>query len=356
MNALLLYVIIAIFLFGILIAIHEWGHFITAKLMGVRVNEFSIGMGPVLLSKQKGETLYSLRAIPMGGFCAMEGEDEDTDAPDSFLKKPAWKKIIILSAGSFMNFVAGVFLLLLLFSQAHSFSVPVIADFMDGFPYKSEVGLLPGDRIVSINGHKVHIVSDTQVYFSLANKESMDLVIERNGELLERKDFPLKLREYSVDGAKTMKYGLIFAQVDATPGEVLRQSWDTSLFFARSVWLGLQMLIQGQAGLKDMAGPVGIVSMIGQTGSHSGSLAIGLKNVCYIIALVAVNLAVVNMLPIPALDGGRIFLVLLSQGVYLITRRKIDPKYEAYIHTFGFVLLIGLMVIVTFFDVSKLVR
>ncbi|MDF2838521.1 MAG: Membrane-associated zinc metalloprotease [Evtepia sp.] len=353
---MLLYVLIAIFLFGVLIAIHEWGHFITAKLMGVRVNEFSIGMGPVLFSKQKGETRYSLRAIPMGGFCAMEGEDEDTDAPDSFLKKPAWKKLVILSAGSFMNFVGGVLLLLLLFSQAHSFSVPVIADFMDGFPNESQEGLIPGDRIVSIDGHKVHIVSDTQVYFSLSNGETMDLVIERNGQLLERKDFPLKLREYTADGTKTIKYGLYFAQVDATPGEVLRQSWDTSLFFVRSVWLGLQMLFQGDAGLKDMSGPVGIVSMIGETGSHSGSLAIGLKNVCYIIALVAVNLAVVNMLPIPALDGGRIFLILINQGFYLVTRRRINPQYESYIHTFGFVFLIGLMVIVTFFDVTKLVR
>lgn len=354
---MLLYILVAIFLFGILIAIHEWGHFIAAKLLGVRVNEFSIGMGPLLFSKQKGDTQYSLRAIPMGGFCAMEGEDEDTDAPDSFLKKPIWKKLIILSAGSFMNFVAGVFILLLLFSQAQSFSVPVIEKFMDGFPSESEEGLLPGDRLVSIDGHKVHIVSDAQVYFSLSNGETMDLVIERDGQRLERKNFPLKLREYTQDGEKVMRYGISnFAQVDATPGEVLRQSWDTSLFFARSVWMGLQMLLQGDAGLKDMAGPVGIVSMIGETGAQSGSIAIGLKNACYIIALVAVNLAVVNMLPIPALDGGRIFLILLTQGFYLITRRKLNPKYEAFIHGFGFVLLIGLMVLVTFLDVMKLVR
>jgi regulator of sigma E protease len=355
-NALLFYVIVAILLFGILIAIHEWGHFITAKLLGVRVNEFAIGMGPTLFSRQKGETLYSLRAIPMGGFCAMEGEDEDTDSPDSFYKKPTWKKLIILSAGSFMNFVAGLLLLVLLFSQSQSFSVPVIADLIDGFPYQSEEGLLPGDRFLSIDGHKVHTLSDVQVYFSLSNGETMDLLIERDGQILERKDFPLALREYTLDGANVMRYGINFAQVDATPGEVLRQSWDTSLFFARSVWLGLQMLFQGDAGLKDMAGPVGIISMIGETGSQSGNIAVGLKNVSYIIALVAVNLAVVNMLPIPALDGGRIFLVLLSQGFYLIARRKINPKYESYIHAFGFLLLIGLMLIVTFSDVIKIVR
>jgi len=355
-NALIFYILVAILLFGLLIAVHEWGHFITAKLLGVRVNEFAIGMGPLIYSKQKGETLYSLRAIPMGGFCAMEGEDEDTDSPESFSKKPVWKKLIILTAGSFMNFVAGFLILLVLFSQVQSFTVPVIADFMEGFPYQSEEGLLPGDKIVSIDGRKVHIVSDAQVYFSISNGETMDLVVERNGQLLQRDDFPLKLREYNIDGQTVVRYGLYFSQVKATPGEVVRQTWDTSWYFARSVWLGFEMLFSGEAGLKDLAGPVGIVSMIGETGTHSESIALGLKNVCYIIALVAVNLAIVNMLPIPALDGGRIFLILLSQGYYLITRRKINPKYEAYLNGVGFTLLIVLMIVVTFQDVIKLVR
>lgn len=354
---MLFYILIAILLFGFLIAIHEWGHFITAKLLGVHVQEFAIGMGPLLYSKQKGETLYSLRAIPMGGFCQMEGEDEDTGGNGSFIKKPAWKKIIILSAGSFMNFVAGLVILFVLFSQAQVFTTPVISDFMDGFPYASEEGLLVGDRIASIDGRKVHSTNDVQLYFALADDETMDLVVERDGEYLKRDNFPLKLREYSTsDGETVLRYGFYFSQVEANLSNTLSETWNTSLFFARSVWISLQMLGQGEAGIKDMSGPVGIVSLIGEAGTQAESVGIGMKNVFYIIALVAVNLAVMNMLPIPTLDGGRIFLILINRLYYFLTKREINPKYEAYIHAVGFVLLITLMVVVTFFDVIKLVN
>jgi len=355
-NALLFYILVAVLLFGLLIAVHEGGHFLAAKILGVRVNEFSIGMGPLIVSKQKGETRYSLRLFPIGGFCAMEGEDEDTEAPDSFAKKPAWKKLIILAAGSFMNFLAGLLILLLLFAPTKSLSVPVIADLMDGFPNESESGLLPGDRLLSINDRKVHIVNDAQLYLNLAKGDTMDLVIERDGVRLERTDFPLSLREYTVEGETVMRFGLYFDKVEATPGLILQQTWDTALYFARTVWIGFQMLFQGDAGLKDLAGPVGIVSLIGETGTQSASMVAGLKNVCYIIALVAVNLAIVNMLPIPALDGGRIFLVLLNRIYFFFTHRSLNPKYESYVHAIGFMLLILLMVVVTFQDVIKLVN
>jgi regulator of sigma E protease len=221
---------------------------------------------------------------------------------------------------------------------------------------ESEEGLLPGDRILSIDGRQVHIVSDAQLYLALSKGDTMDLVMERDGERIERKDFPLTLREYTVDGVTVERFGLYFAQVPATPGMAMNESWQTSLYFVRSVWISLQMLFQGDAGLKDMAGPVGIVSMIGETGTQSQDVAAGLRNVFYIIALVAVNLAVINMLPLPALDGGRIFLILVNQVVFLITKHKINPKYEAYIHAIGFALLIGLMIVVTFQDVIKIVR
>ena len=161
------YIIIAILMFGVLIALHEFGHFITAKLLGVRINEFSIGMGPLLWSQKRGETQYSLRAIPMGGFCAMEGEDDDSDDPRAFSNKPAWKKFIILVAGSFMNFLTGLVLLILIFGQATAFVTPVIEDFMEGFPYESEAGLLPGDRIVSVNGE--HNVSNALSAIAVAD-------------------------------------------------------------------------------------------------------------------------------------------------------------------------------------------
>ncbi len=353
---MIFYVLLAILLFGLLIAVHEGGHFVSAKLLGVQVNEFSIGMGPLIYSKKKGETEYSLRAIPMGGYCAMEGEDEETGSPRAFSSKPAWRRLIILAAGSFMNFVAGLLILVVIFATSGSFTVPVIGDFMEGFPLQSEEGLMVGDRILSIDGKKVSVYADVSTYLMAAGGENVDLVIRRDGKNIHLNDFPLKPQEYVLDGEKQMKYGLYFASEEANPLTVLRQSWDTSWYFARSVWSGLGMLIRGDAGLNDFAGPVGIVSIIGEAGTQSQDVIAGVQNVFYIIALIAVNLAIVNLLPIPALDGGRIFFLLLGEIWWLVSKKKIDPKYEGYVHMIGFALLIALMLVITFNDVVRLVK
>lgn len=356
MTILFVYVIVGILFFGLLVAIHEAGHFLTAKLLDVQVNEFSIGMGPALYSRKKGETQYSLRLFPMGGYCAMEGEDEDTGNPRSFSSKAAWKKIIILVAGSASNFLAGFLIVVILFTMAGGYVVPVVRDFMDGFPCEGEAGLLPGDRILSINGHKVSVYSDVSTALSTAAGDTMDLTIRRDGEILERNDLPLTLRDYTVDGETVRRYGLYFGVEDATVLGVLKQSWDTCLYFSRAVWSGLSMLVRGDVALSDMSGPVGIVSYLGEAGTQASDVSSGMQNVLYVIALIAVNLAIMNLLPIPALDGGRIFFLLVSELFFFLTRRKISPKYEAYLHAGGFALLILLMVVVTFSDIVKLVN
>lgn len=308
---MVLYIIVGILLFGLLIAVHEGGHFLAAKRLDVQVNEFSIGMGPAIFSRQKGETLYSLRAFPIGGYCAMEGEDEDSKNPRAFSRKAAWRKLIILAAGSVMNFVAGFVLVAILFGVAGSYTVPVIRDFAEGFAYAGEDGLQRGDRFLSINGHKVTVYSDVSTQFSAAQGGTMDLVVERNGEAVTLEDFPLQPQEYVVDGQTVTMYGIYFATEEVTPLGLLKQSWDTCWYFARAVWSGLVMLVTGQVGLNDMSGPVGIVTYLGEAGSQGGSIGAGLQNVCYVIALIAVNLAIMNLLPLPALDGGRIFLLIL---------------------------------------------
>lgn len=257
---MVLYIIVGILLFGLLIAVHEGGHFLAAKRLDVQVNEFSIGMGPAIFSRQKGETLYSLRAFPIGGYCAMEGEDEDSKNPRAFSRKAAWRKLIILAAGSVMNFVAGFVLVAILFGVAGSYTVPVIRDFAEGFAYAGEDGLQRGDRFLSINGHKVTVYSDVSTQFSAAQGGTMDLVVERNGEAVTLEDFPLQPQEYVVDGQTVTMYGIYFATEEVTPLGLLKQSWDTCWYFARAVWSGLVMLVTGQVGLNDMSGPVGIVS------------------------------------------------------------------------------------------------
>ena len=352
----LLYILIGVLLFGLLIAVHEAGHFLAAKKLDVQVNEFAIGMGPSIFTRQRGETMYSLRAFPIGGYCAMEGEDEKSEHPRAFSAKAPWKKIVILVAGSAFNFLAGFLLVALLFTSVGSYTVPVVKDFMEGFPCAGENGLMPGDRILEINGKKIRVYSDVSTCLSAAQGETKDLVVERNGERVVLNDLPLSLREYEVNGETVTMYGLYFDVEKATPLGILKQSWNTCLYFARSVWTSLGMLVTGQVGLQDMSGPVGIVTYLGEAGSQSGSVANGLRNVCYIIALIAVNLAIMNMLPIPALDGGRVFLLLATEVWYLLTRRTIDPKYEAYLNAGGFLLLILLMIVVTFSDVLKLVN
>ena len=350
----MLYIIVGILLFGLLIAVHEWGHFITAKLLGVKVNEFAIGMGPVLVSFQKGETQYSLRLLPVGGYCAMEGEDETNDDPRAFSSKAPWRRFIILAAGSFMNFVAGFLLVALLFTAAGSYAVPVIREFAEGFSCAGADGLQVGDRILSINGHTISVYQDVSTQLASASGETLDLVVERDGEPVVLNDLPLTPKDYTVDGQTVTMYGIYFDKEQATASGVLVQSWKTCGYFARAVWSGLAMLVTGQVGLHDMSGPVGIVSYLGQAGSQGGSVAAGMQNVCYIIALIAVNLAVMNLLPLPALDGGKIFFLVVNALSLRIIRKQIPARFENYVHLAGFVLLMGLMLVITFHDVIKL--
>ena len=351
----MLYIIIGILFFGLLIAVHEGGHFLTAKWLDVQVNEFSIGMGPALLKKQRGETLYSLRAFPIGGYCAMEGEDEESENPRAFSAKAPWKKLIILAAGALANYLAGFLIVLFLFLSAGGYTVPVIHSFMPGFPCAGEAGLMEGDRFLDIQGEKIRVTGDVAPALQKAGAGPKDITVLRDGEAVFLPDLPLDPQTYEMNGETVTKYGFYFVREDLTPLGLLRQSWETCLYFARAVWSGLGMLITGQVGMQDMSGPVGIVSYMQEAGSQGSSVGAGVQNVCYLAGLIAVNLAVMNLLPIPALDGGRIFFLLLGELWWFFTRRPLDPKYEAWLHGAGFALLMLLMVAITFSDILKLV-
>lgn len=351
-----MYIIIAIIAFGILVAVHEFGHFTAAKLLGIKVNEFAIGMGPKIISRTRGETTYSLRALPIGGFCAMEGEDGDGDDgdPRSFGNKNVLARLVVLVAGSFMNFLVGFLIVLILFSGRNYYTQPVIADFMDGFPLSGEAGLMQGDRIVSIDGHHVGTVAEVSLYLERGSGESVDMVVRRDGRRLRLEDLPLTLREYETDAGREMKYGLYFRTVESSFGELISQTWSNSVYFVKMVRMGLSDLISGAARVKDLSGPVGIVAMINEVGETSPTTGAALWSVAYLIAFIAVNLSVMNMLPIPALDGGRVFTMLTSWCIEKIIRRRVDPRIEGYIHAAGLVLLLALMAYVMFNDIVKL--
>ncbi|CCX71271.1 rIP metalloprotease RseP [Firmicutes bacterium CAG:555] len=349
-----MYIIIAIIIFGILIAIHEFGHFTAAKLCGVKVEEFAIGMGPALFKKQKGETVYALRILPIGGFCAMAGEDEESDDPRAFTNQGFWKKFVILCAGSFMNLVLGIVLILIMYAGAQAFVTPTIDHFMDGCPYEGTEAMQAGDTFYSIDGQRIYLVSDVSS-FLMRGDGVYDIVMLRDGEKVELKDFALTTKTYAEYANEGPKYGFVFGYTEATFGTKLEYTWNTTLEFSRLAWLGLGDLINGKVGLKDMSGPVGIVDMMNEVGQQAESAKAAADNLLYISAFIAVNLAIMNMLPIPALDGGRVFLMIVTVIIEAVSRKKLDPKYEGYIHLGGMVLLLGLMALVMYNDIAKLI-
>ena len=350
-----MYIVIAILIFGLLITVHELGHFSAAKLMGVKVNEFAVGMGPAILKKQGKETLYSLRVLPLGGYCAIEGEDGDSEDERSMALRPLWQRLIILFAGAFMNFLVGFLIVLIIVSASDYYATTTINGFMDGFPLEGENGLMVGDRVTSVDGHSVHLFNEFSLYMSRSNGKSVDLTLVRDGKRVELKDFPLVQRDYTVNGETVHKYGLTFAVEEKTFGSLLYQGWYNAVYFVKMVWMGLGDLVSGRAGLNEVSGAVGAVAAISEVGEQSETVQEGLLNVFYLGAFIAVNLAVMNLLPIPGLDGGHIFTMLVSAVIALFIGRKPDPKYERYIHGAGLVLLIALMVVITVSDVIKLI-
>ena len=345
------YVILGILLFGVLVGIHEAGHFAAAKACGVRVEEFALGMGPALWKKQKGETLYSLRLVPFGGYCAMAGEDDASDDPRAFTNQAPWKRVIILCAGAFMNFVLGFVIVLILYTGAYAFHNAELVDFMPGCPYQSEAGLHVGDRFYKIDGHRIYQAGDVTDFLTQGDGV-YDIVVKRDGKKVTLKDFKLEPLEY--EGQSRKMYGFYFGYDLATPGVTLENAWNTTMEFGRWVWMGLRELVRGNVSVDEMSGPVGIVDMMAETGEQAASTGDALYSIFYLTAFIAVNLAIMNMLPIPALDGGRVFLLLVTWLVETVTKKKLNPKYEGYIHAAGMVLLLGLMAFVMFNDIVKL--
>lgn len=258
-----LYIIASILFFGLLVTIHELGHFLAGRAFGIRIDEFSIGFGTALFQREKGETKYSLRVVPFGGYCAFGEDDGESDDPRALVNQKLWKKLIVLAAGSFMNFALGFLILLIL--------------------------------IVAWNWGEAGI------------------------------------------------------------GRMIAHSWSLCIDLVKLTWESLAMLVNGQAGINDLSGPVGIVDIMADTATSAPTVADGVSNFAYLGAFIAVNLAVVNMLPIPAIDGGRIFLMLVTWLIETISHKKLDPKYEAYIHTAGMILLLALMAYIMFHDIFRVV-
>ncbi|MCL2222655.1 MAG: M50 family metallopeptidase [Oscillospiraceae bacterium] len=350
-----MYIALAILAFGIIIAIHELGHFIAAKSMGVKVNEFAIGMGPKILWKQGKETLYSLRILPFGGFCSMEGEHEESEEPNprAFMSQKRWKRIVILAAGSVANIIAAFIIVLALTLGADGFAGTTISDVTDMFPELGPSELMAGDRIVAINGERTFYHDDFTMFFNLHLTAGNPIIftLERDGVYFEYERRPV-----IIDGEEQFRYrNLHFEIIEPSFFNNLQFAAYRTFNFIRMIRVSIMMMVSGDASVRDVAGPVGIVNAMHEVGQQSPTFAIALASIVHFTAFIGVNVAVVNLLPIPAMDGGRILFTVLTWVIEKITRRPLDPKYEGYINTGAMVLLLGLMVLVMYNDIARLV-
>ncbi len=342
-------IIFAVLLFNLIVFVHEFGHFFTAKLFGVKVNEFAIGMGPRILKFKKGDTIYALRAFPIGGFCDMEGEDEKSDSETSFGSKAVWKRMIIVSAGAIMNMILGLVMMFIILSQQNNFASTTIGSFVEN-SVSSSSGLMVGDTIISVDGFSIYSSKDLAFALSTANKSKLDIEVNRNGEKvnLDSVEFATVTTE---DGKEHIKLDFSVEPIEKNFWNLIKQSFLETLSTVRMVWSSVIGLVTGKFSLKDMAGPVGAASVIGEAAKEGLKVGIleAVTNIISIMMMITVNLGIINLLPLPALDGGRLVFLLVE----LIFRNPINPKYEGWIHAAGFVLFILLMILITYSDVMK---
>ena len=342
-------ILIAIFVFGLLIFIHEFGHYITARIFKVTIKEFSIGMGPRLVwydSKRSG-IRYSLSMVPIGGFVSMAGEDEESDDPNSFDQKPAWQRFIITAAGALVNIVAG-FIAVFIITCIINVGTTTIARFANmedtGYEISSEESnLMVGDQIIKVDGKRVYIADELSYEIMRRGTEPVDLTVIRNGEEITVYDvvFPIVEEEGQKFGAIDF---VVYAEAK-TVGTVIKQAFFKSILIVRMCWESIIDLIRGRYTLSAVSGPVGISGAIGDAAKA------GFTSLLNITALISINLGVMNLLPLPALDGGRIFTILIE----MITRKKLPQKVEGIINGVGLILLLGLSFVIMIKDVVQLI-
>ena len=341
----MLQIILAILAFGILVIVHEFGHFITAKRGGVQVNEFWIGMGPTIIKKERGGTLYCLKLLPFGGACVMEGEDSESDSAHSFARASLPRRMLIVAAGALMNFLIG-FLIVLAVTQPNGptggYIVATIDTIDPASTAAAEGGLQAGDEILEVDGYNILLRADFETALARGADTTYEVVVRREGQKIT---LPAVVLEAAIEGEDGRnRIGLTFAEQPNSIGMHLNMAARTSVGYARLVWVSLGMLVSGEVGVDQLSGPVGVASVMAATASYS------IRAFLQLVAFISINLGVMNLLPLPALDGGRLVFLILEG----IRRKPVPAKYEGYIHAAGLMLLLALMVYVTGQDIIRL--
>ncbi len=346
-------ILIFFIIFGVLVTSHEFGHFIIAKSGGIRVNEFFVGMGPTIWKKQKGETLYSIKLLPIGGACVFDGMDpvaEEKEGYDerSFLNAPVWRRIATLFAGPFANFIIAYILAVVLVSFS-AWDFPVISQ-MTEESAAAEAGMQPGDKIISVDGEKVYMAGEVILISQFAEGSPMDIVFERDGVRHEVTLLP----KYSEEAGRYYM-GIYLGQYGKIEGPAaLKYAWYEVRYYFKTTYRSLALLVKGKLSKDDVSGPVGMVKMVDDTYEEVKPYGISavILTMLSLTVLLSVNLGVMNLLPLPALDGGR----LVFQFIEVIVGKPVPAEKEGFVHMIGMILLMGLMVFVLFNDISKFTR
>ena len=377
--------IVTIVVFLVMITLHEFGHFASAKLLGVKVLEFSVGMGPHLIKLSGKKTLYALRLLPIGGYCRLEGEDGASDDPEAFSNQKLWKRFVIVASGAVINLFLGFVLFAVVVKMISPVATNVIEK-IDDRSYLAESGVSEGDKILEINGHKIGIYNDIALYTGEfdENTKNAEIVIERNGKKQKYSFVPSMSEitvEYGTNSANfsdtvngiTETYSIEY-NVEDIPSEIIGKTdyekryiigftakrekitalnvipmaWRYTRYVIKSIFLAIRDMILGKMGLSSLSGPVGVASVIGEA-VNSGKNS--LLNILFIVATLTVNLGIFNLLPLPALDGGRLFFMVIE----LIRRKPVPPEKEGMVHTIGLVLLLILAALVCYSDIMKLI-
>lgn len=343
-------IVFAILIFSVIVIIHELGHFLLAKANGIEVFEFSLGMGPKLISKQMGETLYCIKLLPLGGSCMMGEDAEEEDGTGvlkgNFNEKSVWARMSVIAAGPIFNFLLAFLFSVILVAGA-GYDKAVIGQVSENYPAE-EAGLLPGDEIVKMNGHSIHLWREVSIYNQFHQGEGVEVTYKRDGEkhmvtVVPKQEEDTGRYVLGIYGSGKSKAGFI---------DSIKYGAYNVRYWIVTVIESLRFMVTGQVSLDDMAGPVGIVNVVGDTYKQSipsGSYTVFL-NMLNIAILLSANLGVMNLLPIPALDGGRLVFLLIEA----VRRKRIPPEKEGIFHFVGFVLLMGLMLVIMFNDVRKI--
>lgn len=378
--------IVTILMFLVMVSLHEFGHFITAKLMNFKILEYSIGFGPAIWHSKKSEIQYSLRAVPFGGYCKFEGEDEASDDERAFSNRPVWQRIIVVAAGGIFNIILGFILFLIILPSSSPVATNVVSEVVPN-SYIEEAGILPGDEIIEINGKHVSFYNDITLYTDdfVADTECT-ITVKRDGE---KKSFTFKPSEniieyvYTEDGIEVTSImngkrdekqfvaydennikdeemvgktetvsrliiGFRPQMEDINILNIWGETWNETKFVVKLVYNSLWQMITGKVGVEQMSGPVGIVSEVNNAVTSGGRSWLYVLN---LMALLTINLGVFNLLPIPALDGGRLLFMLIE----LVTRKRIPPEKEGLVHAIGFMILIALVLFVSYHDIMRLI-